>query len=42
MPNHVTNRIHVTGDEAENRVMLEEIKQEETGIAVYQQISRRR
>lgn len=42
MPNLMTNRIHVTGDEAENRVMLEEIKQEETGIDVHQQIRRRR
>lgn len=32
MPNHVTNRIHVTGDEAEILRMLEEIKQEEAGI----------
>lgn len=42
MPNHMTNRIHVTGDEAEDRWMLEEIKQEKTGIDVYQQIRRRR
>ncbi len=36
MPNHVT------GDEAENRWMLVETKQEKTGIDVYQQIRRRR
>ena len=41
MPNLMTNHIHVTGDEAENRWMLEETKQKETGIDVYQQIRRR-
>ena len=32
MPNHVTNRLQVSGDRAEILRMLEEIKQEEAGI----------